>query len=285
MPDWDHPPKRVVSLVPSITESLFALGFGESLVGVTDYCTQPAGQISALMRVGGPKTPNLDVIKELKPDLVIGGWEETAKERVEALSQRGLRVWLVFPKTVDDSVDLLRQILALYHTDKRVEQVNGLQVAVDYARTAADSLQPVRYFCPIWFDQHEGIDWWMAFNQDTYMDDLLHLFGGENIFANRERLYPIEADLGKGRPEPANGRDTRYPRVTAGEVIAAQPELILLPDDPYKFTDSDRAALEHALAATPAVRNRKVFFIDGSLLTWYGVRLGQALRVLPEFFT
>lgn len=285
LPDWDHPPKRVVSLVPSITESLFALGFADSVVGVTDYCTRPAGQLSSLVRVGGPKTPNVDVIEELQPDLVIGGWEETAKERVEALSGLGLKVWLVFPKTVDDSVDLLRQLLGLYHTDKRVEQINGLQVAVDYARAAADSLPPVKYFCPLWFNQHEGQDWWMTFNRDTYMDDLLQLFGGENVFAERERLYPLEADLGKGMPEPAEGRDTRYPRMTAGEVIAAQPELILLPDEPYKFSNADRAALEHALADTPAVKNKKVFFIDGSLLTWYGVRLGQALQILPQFFT
>ena len=270
--------------MPSITESLFALGFGETVVGVTDFCTRPAGQLSALVRVGGPKTPDVDVIAELQPDLVIGGWEETAKERVEALSERGIKVWLVFPKTVDDGVDLLRQLLGLYHTDKRVEQINGLQVAVDYARAAADSLPPVKYFCPVWFDQHEGLDWWMTFNHDTYMDDLLQLFGGENVFSKRERLYPLDADLGRGSPESAEGRDTRYPRVTAGEVIAAQPELILLPDEPYLFSDSDRAALEHAFADTPAVRNKKVFFVDGSLLTWYGVRLGQALRVLPEFF-
>ena len=223
LPAWDHSPTRVVSLVPSITESLFVLGFGETVVGVTDFCTRPAGQLSALVRVGGPKTPDVDVIAELQPDLVIGGWEETAKERVEALSQRGITVWLVFPKTVDDGVDLLRQLLGLYHTDKRVEQINGLQVAVDYARAAADSLPAVKYFCPVWFDQHDGLDWWMTFNHDTYMDDLLQLFGGKNVFSARERMYPLEADLGKGSPEPAEGRDTRYPRVSAGEVIAAQP--------------------------------------------------------------
>jgi ABC-type Fe3+-hydroxamate transport system substrate-binding protein len=285
LPAWDHPPKRVVSLVPSITESLFALGFGETVVGVTDFCTRPAEQLSALVRVGGPKTPDVDVIAELQPDLVIGGWEETAKERVEALSEQGFKVWLVFPNTVDDGVDLLRQLLGLYHTDKRVEQINGLQVAVDYARAAADSLPPVRYFCPVWFDQYEELDWWMTFNRNTYMDDLLQLFGGENVFSDRERQYPLEADLGKGSPEPAEGRDRRYPRVIAGEVIAAQPDLILLPDEPFKFSNSDRAVLEHVLADTPAVRNKKVFFVDGSLLTWYGVRLGQALRVLPEFFS
>ncbi len=64
----------------------------------------------------------------------------------------------------------------------------------------------------------------MTFNQDTYMSDVLRMFGGVNVFADRERQYPLEADLGLGKPEPPGERDTRYPRVTAAEVIAAQPE-------------------------------------------------------------
>jgi ABC-type Fe3+-hydroxamate transport system substrate-binding protein len=284
LPDWDHPPKRVVSLVPSITESLFALGFGESVVGVTDFCTHPAADLVAQVRVGGPKAPNLEIIAELKPDLVIGSVEETEKDRIEALHQQGIAVWLVFPKSVDDSIQMLRQILALYHTDDRVELITQLQIAVDYARAAAASEPTIPYFCPIWFDQHQKLDWWMTFNQNTYVSDVLALFGGQNVFADRVRLYPLEADLGLTKPEESEERDTRYPRVTAAEIIAAQPELILLPDDPYKFSVEDRKVLEYALADTPAVRQGRVFFIDGRPVTWYGVHLGQALRTLPEYF-
>jgi ABC-type Fe3+-hydroxamate transport system substrate-binding protein len=284
IPRWDHPPRRVVSLVPSITESLFALGFGGTVVGVTDFCTRPAADLGTLVRVGGPKNPNLKIIADLKPDLVIAGQEETEKDAVEALAGMEVPVWLVFPKSVDDGMLFLRQLLGLFHTDKVVEQINGLQIGVDYARAAAESMLQIPYFCPIWMDVHNGVDWWMTFNRDTYMSSVLSLFGGVNVFAARERLYPLEADLGLGEAELPADRDTRYPRVTAAEVIAAQPEMILLPDDPYQFSTEDRKVLEYALADTPAVRNGKVFHVDGSLITWYGVRIAEALRTLPELF-
>jgi ABC-type Fe3+-hydroxamate transport system substrate-binding protein len=179
-------------------------------------------------------------------------------------------------------MDLLRQIVGLFHTDKPAAQLAGLQVGVDYARASAESLPKVRVFVPIWGGRSEGVDWWMTFNQDTYMSDLLSLFGGENVFAGRERLYPLEADLGMDPAESAGERDIRYPRVTAGEIIAAQPELILLPDDPYTFGENDLALIQHALKDTPAVKSRRVVPMDGKLLVWYGIRLAQALRDLPE---
>ena len=284
MPRWDDPPRRVVSLVPSVTESLFALGFGGAVVGITDFCTRPTSELAALMRVGGPKFPHLEIIADLKPDLVIAGQEETDQLVVEALTGMDIPVWVVFPKSVDDGMFFLRQLLGLFHTDKVVAQINGLQIGVDYARAAADSMPQTRYFCPVWMDAHQGVDWWMTFNQDTYTSDVLSLFGGINSFAGRERQHPLKADLGLAESEPAGDRDIRYPRVTAGEVISAQPELILLPDEPYKFSLEDRSVLEHALADTPAVKNKKVFDIDGSLISWYGVRIAEALRTLPEFF-
>ncbi|MFN2144683.1 MAG: helical backbone metal receptor [Anaerolineales bacterium] len=284
MPLWDHSPRRVVSLVPSITESLFTLGFGGAVAGITDYCTRPTGALGVTPRVGGPKFPNLDLIAELKPDLVIANQEETDQQAVEAIAGMDIPVWLVFPKSVDDGMFFLRQLLALFHTDKPVSRINALQVSVDYARAAADSMTPVPYFCPIWVDVHEGIDWWMTFNQNTYMADVLRMFGGVNIFADRERQYPLEADLGLGKSEPPGERDIRYPRVTAAEVIGGQPEVIFLPDDPYKFSASDRSLIEYALANTPAVRNKKIYFLDGSLITWFGVRIGEAIHTLPEYF-
>jgi ABC-type hemin transport system substrate-binding protein len=109
--------------------------------------------------------------------------------------------------------------------------------------------------------------------------------GGENVFASRERHYPLAADLGRAEAEPPGIRDTRYPRVTADEVLAAQPEMILLPDDPFHFTEGHKQTIQERFADTPAVRNKRVFFVDGSLLTWYGTRLAKAIQVLPSFFS
>ena len=283
-PEWKQPPNRVVSLVPSVTESLFELGFGEKVVAITDYCVRPAHLLGNLVRVGGPKQPDLDAIENLSPDLVIANQEETQREFIEELAQRGIRVWLIFPKSVDDSMNLLRLYLALFHSDKYVMKVNSLQIAVDYARIAAETEQQTSYFCPIWFEREDGIDWWMTFNQDTYPHDLLTLFGGINVFATRERLYPKSADLGKGKAEPAEGSDTRYPRVTATEVIAAQPEMILLPSEPYNFSERDKQLVLSTFADTPAVRNDRVYLVDGSYLTWYGVRIAKALQAMPAIF-
>lgn len=286
LPDWDHPPKRVVSLFPSMTASLFQLGFGESVVGVTDYCTRPADKLIDLARVGGTKTPDLEHIAILEPDLVIVNQEENTLETVEGLMEKGLQVWVTFPRTVQQSIDVLRSLLALYHTDRPALMINTLQMAVDYAAAAAETQIGVRYFCPIWVGVEQGLDWYMTFNSETYMHDLLRLFGGENIFGGRERRFPLSADLGLADPvEPDDKADRRYPRVTVEEVLEASPDLILVPDEPYSFSGEERDKIFRLLAVTPAVRNRNVHFVDGSLLTWEGVRLGAALQKLPEYFS
>jgi len=118
----------------------------------------------------------------------------------------------------------------------------------------------------------------MTFNRDTYMHDLLELLGGENIFEDRERLYPLEEDLGLADPQDAPGRDRRYPRVTLAEISAAQPEVILLPSEPYRFGSGDQAEANEMF---PGVEVKRV---DGSLLTWHGTRLGRALQELEGLF-
>ena len=284
LPSWDAPPKKVVSLVPSLTESLFELGFGSSVVGISDYCVYPREMLAGIPRLGGPKNPDVKKIVELAPDLVIADKEENDKDSILRLHEQGVQIWLTFTKSVDESLDLLRQFLALYHTDKPVMKINSLQIGVDYARAAARAQDEISYFCPIWTRADAGTEWWMTFNGDTYSDDLLKVFGGKNIFADRERKYPLEADLGLTAAEPAGERDTRYPRVTLDEVREAQPQVIFLPDDPFNFDLSHKKILMEELKDTPAVQHKRIFFLDGTLVTWHGVRLGKALNDLPDYF-
>ena len=117
----------------------------------------------------------------------------------------------------------------------------------------------------------------MTFNQDTYMHDLLQLFGWINIFSHRQRRYPIEADLGLCEAEDSSGKDTRYPHITRGEIVAGNPEIILLPSEPFKFEEQHRLSFIDQFYETQAVRTSQVILIDGSLLTWHGTRLGKAL--------
>jgi ABC-type Fe3+-hydroxamate transport system substrate-binding protein len=124
----------------------------------------------------------------------------------------------------------------------------------------------------------------MTFNQDTYASDLLFWLGGENVFAKRDRRYPMEADLGNAQPDEPAGRDTRYPRISIGEIQAANPEVILLPGEPYAFTEEHRQELMKLFPEVQAVRNGKIYLVDGSLVTWHGTRLAKAISQLRPLF-
>jgi len=283
LPELDSPPDRVVSLVPSTTESLFDLGFGSSVVGITDYCVHPKERLGSLPRLGGPKDPDVFTIAELKPQLVFANQEENSPETIQSLIDLGIKVWVSFPQNVDECMDELRSILAVYHTDKPALRIVTLQNAVDYARAASESQSKVKYFCPIWYDTLDGSPWWMTFNQFTYAHDVLSLVGGENIFAGRHRFYPLQADLGLIQPDSEDKGDKRYPRVTAEEIIEVKPDVILLPDDPFTFNQEHKQIISKQLGDTPAVKNNRIYFLDGSLITWHGTRLGKALQVLPQY--
>lgn len=279
-------PQRVVSLVPSLTESLFQLGCGGRLTGITDYCVHPAESVRHLPRVGGTKNPDLKQIRAALPDLILASREENRREDLEALLADGFRVWITFPESVAGAVELLWALVRVFAVPQMAPVIDTLERAVEVTALAAENSPAVKVFCPIWREPHapEPARWWMTFNAHTYTHDLLRLCGAANVFADRERRYPLAADLGEGPADPPNPeRDTRYPRVTPAEIAAHAPDLILLPNEPYPFSAADRPALE-ALADVPAVRAGQIQSVDGSLLTWPGIRLGQALRDLPALF-
>jgi ABC-type Fe3+-hydroxamate transport system substrate-binding protein len=279
---FTSPPQRVVSLVPSMTESLFELGLGAALVGVTDYCAHPAEAVARLPRLGGPKNPRVEDILRLQPDLVLANWEENTRPAVEALEAAGVAVWVTFPRTVLESLDVLWKLAELFRSQEANIRLRTLELTLDWAISAVDERKVVRYFCPIWQDETQnGQPWWMTFNRQTYPSDLLLLIGGENVFAERERRYPLRADLGLEAAQDPGERDRRYPRVTVEEIVAAQPEVILLPDEPFAFDQGHVGQMAELLRETPAAQNNCIFNIDGSLITWHGTRLARALRELP----
>lgn len=284
--DLRHPPQRVVSLVPSITESLFDLGCGDRLVAVTDYCVHPADKVRHLPRVGGTKNPDEARIRAALPELVIASREENSRASVEALRADGFKVWVTFPRSVAETLELLWALVRVFDVPYRAPMVDAMERVYEYAALAAGNAPGLRTFCPIWREPSAPAPprWWMTFNRDTYMHDLLRVCGGENVFADRERRYPLAADLGEAPADPPDpARDTRYPRVTPAEVAGRAPDLILLPSEPYAFTYADTAAFD-AFPDLPAVRRRRVHLFDGSLLTWPGTRLGRALNELPGYF-
>ena len=281
----DRPPQRVVSLVPSITESLFDLTLGNRLVAITDYCVYPVAGVARLPRIGGTKNPNVARIIELRPDLVIANQEENRKEDVEALRAAHIPVWVTFPRTVADAFNLLWNIMDVFDEPAMVPRVRLIEQSMDWVWRISEKRvedEVCRVFAPIWLDPL------MTFNGDTYASDLLRVCGGVNVFADRERMYPLKADLGQADPLQSDnarliGRDVRYPRVTMEEVVAAQPDVILLPSEPFQFT-SEHIQLFSELDI-PAARNKRIMLVDGSLLTWHGTLIAYALNTLPELLT
>ncbi len=282
---FEKPPARLVSLAPSYTDSLYSLGLGKAIVGVTDYCPAAVGGLGQPARVGGPKTINVEDVLRLQPDLVLANFEENTREVVEALEAKDVPVWVSFPRTVEETVSFLWGVVDLFRSQPASLSVKMIDSEVDWARQVANDMPRKRYFCPVWQDQTaDGRLWWMTFNDDTYCGNLLQLVGGENIFAGRERRYPLDADLGLVPAEAAGERDRRYPRVTVDEVLAGEPEIVLLPDEPFLFDEAGEATIVELLADTPAGKSGKIFRVNGKLITWCGTMLGAALAELPVLF-
>jgi ABC-type Fe3+-hydroxamate transport system substrate-binding protein len=245
-------PRRIVSLVPSLTESLFELGLGERVVGVTDWCVHPAERVAGLPKVGGTKNPDVAAILALAPDLVIANQEENRRRDVEKLEAAGVHVWVTYPRTVAEGAAVLAELAELGAASEARERVVApVLAAVEEAQRARPELG-VAVFCPIWRDP------WMAVGGDTYAHDLLALCGGRNVFAERG--------------------DRRYPRVTLDEVVAAAPEVVILPDEPYAFDASDVVELRRL--ALPAAQSGRIHLIDGTWVSWYGSRIARAIRAL-----
>jgi ABC-type Fe3+-hydroxamate transport system substrate-binding protein len=281
----ERPPRRIVSLVPSYTQSLFDLGYGKAVVGISDYCTHPFGALEGIQRVGGPTNFRVDMIRELAPDLVLVNQEENERERVLALQRAGLNIWLSFPRSIKDTFKFLADIVRLYADPSGLMRLRMLETGYQWAAQAVFGQPRLTYFCPIWQDKLPGGGvYWMTFNQDTYSSDLLDQLGGTNVFSGRERRYPLEADLGLLPPEAGGERDRRYPRVRMEEVLEARPEVILLPDEPYRFGVNEERTIRELFAATPAVREDRVYRIEGRWITWCGTCIGEASIELPRFF-
>ncbi len=234
----------IVSLVPSLTELVFALGAGERLAGRTRFCTEPAGAVEAVPIVGGTKNPRVDRITGLRPSLVLANKEENRREDIEALRAAGLNVLLTDPNTVGEACAMILEIGAALGCPGPAE---ALAAEVETALGGPPPGAPPRVAVAVWKEP------FMALGAASYGHDLITRCGAVNVLAGRER----------------------YPEVTVEELRALRPDLLLLPDEPYPFTTAD----EDGFAAIAPAR-----LIDGKLLWWYGPRMPAAIRQLRTLF-
>lgn len=233
---------RIVSLCPSLTELVFALGRGEDLVGVTEWCVHPADGVGAIEKVGGTKTPDVARIAALAPDLVLMNEEENRREDAEALRRAGLACHVSMPRDAAETAAMVRSIAAAVGREEA-----GAAIANDIERRIAEAARKaagrprVRFAYLIWRKPY------MAVNGDTYASALLELAGAENVFANRAE---------------------RYPEITAEELAAAAPDVVLLCTEPFPF--QERHADE--LAQLTGLARHRFEIADGEYLSWHGSR-------------
>jgi len=243
------PDLRVVSLCPSLSETLVELGIVP--VGVTRYCNRPRDVLRKVPKVGGTKNPDLGRIRVLAPDLVVANAEENRAEDIAEL--RGeFAVDVSLPRTVAEVPAAVR---ALARAVGRPDA--GDCLAREIEEGLSDPPAPgFRYAYFIWKDP------WMTVSGDTYVSDLLRYAGGVNVFV---------------------GEAARYPEVAAARVRAERPDVLFFPSEPYPFSDRHRPAIEAAFGSDTAVE-----LVDGDDCCWHGARTRQGLalmRTLAERFS
>ena len=239
--DLPAPPRRIVSLVPSITEAL-ATTVPDRLVGATDWCTRPADL--DVTRVRGTKNPDRAAIGSLHPDLVVANQEENRELDVRRLREAGIPVWVTRIETVDDAFAALRR---LFVEAVGVDEPDWLGAAREVWAPAATGPRR-RAAIAIWRDP------WMVVGARTFTGDVLDRLGFDNCFGG-----------GVG------GSADRYPTVAAADIAAADPDVVVLPDEPYVFSPHDGPEVFPGLPTA---------LVEGRLLTWYGPSLVGARATL-----
>ncbi|WP_128427924.1 helical backbone metal receptor [Streptomyces cyaneus] len=231
---------RVVSLVPSLTEAV-AVSAPGALVGATDWCSHPADL--DVTRVGGTKNPKVDRIVALAPDLVIANEEENREPDLAALRAAGVEVLVTEVRDVPQAFRELARVLAACGVGARPRWLDEAEetwssLPLPGRRTTA--------VVPIWRRP------WMVLGRATFAGDVLARLGVDNLWATHE---------------------DRYPRIPLDDLRAAAPDVVVLPDEPYRFTADDGP---EAYPGLPCA------LVSGRHLTWYGPSLAEAPRVLSE---
>jgi ABC-type Fe3+-hydroxamate transport system substrate-binding protein len=201
----DRPARRVVSLVPSLTESV-AVTRPEALAGATTWCTHPADL--DVPRVRGTKNPDLAAIAALRPDLVLVNQEENRRVDVERMRAAGIAVWVTVIRTLDEAIASLRRMFAAGLGWEEPSWLGAAELAW------RDPAPPPRATAviPVWRDP------WMVVGSGTFTGDVASRLGLDNVYAD----------------DPG-----RYPHVTLDDALARRPELAVLPDEPYAFSAGD----------------------------------------------
>jgi iron complex transport system substrate-binding protein len=248
-------PRRIVSLVPSVTEILYAIGAPDSLVGVTDFCDYPP-EAKRKPHVGGMLSPNLETLVTLKPDLVVATRSGNTEETFDQLKRLGLPIYLVDPITVADVLRLVADLGELTGhregaaaVDKEIER----RIATVRERVAGRPLPRVLYV--LWPEPL------IVPGKGALVGELIAIAGGASV----------TADQGQG-----------YPRMSLEAAVGRAPEVIILARHGSTGGPAARQQWER-LESMPAVKSGRLYLADGDLMHRYGPRFLVGLETLARF--
>ncbi len=237
---FNDTPKRIVSLVPSLTELLVDLGLEEYIVGITKFCVHPYHLKQTKTIVGGTKNIKSEKIRALQPDIILCNKEENTKDIVDSCVEIA-PVYVSNIFTLKDVFELIEHYGVLFSCRTESSKIiQKLNFKLDDFSTFVENVTPQKVAYFIWRNP------WMAVGNKTFINHLLILNKFENIYSNRER-YP-EVELKKIRLE-------------------GDPDLVFLSSEPYPFKE------EHAFEIGRCTHHAKTVFVDGELFSWYGTRL------------
>ncbi|MBO9730938.1 MAG: ABC transporter substrate-binding protein [Chitinophaga sp.] len=235
----EHPPQRIISLVPSQTELLYTLGLDKEVVGITKFCVHPSTWFREKTRVGGTKNVHADRIAALSPDLIIANKEENLEADILPLMQK-YPVWVSNIQTLEDAYQMIAGVGTLTNRAAAAADLVA-QIKAGFAALPVRPT-PLRTAYFIWRDP------WMVAGGDTFIHEMLQACGLQNVF----------------------GELLRYPSITPEQLADSGCELILLSSEPYPFKEKHIAELQ---SIVPAAR---IHLVDGEMFSWYGSRLREA---------
>ena len=265
-PLMDRPAQRIVSLCPSITETVDALGAWDRLVGRTRYCVHPADRVGQVTDVGGTKAPKIEEIVELKPDLVLLNEEENRIEDAQLLTAAGLRVESFLPRDLPTTAEYIQRLGVLLSCEEEAQTLTRqLEEAVSLFDRERDPEWSPSFLYLIWRKP------WMGVRSGTFISSMLEQGSFRNL------LTPVRS--GAGAPSEDGGD---YPELTGDDMRRLDPSFVFLSSEPFPFKEDHISEL---VESTGLSRDRFVL-VDGELLSWHGVRtiagLGYVRQLTSE---
>lgn len=264
-----YPPQRIVSIAPANTEILFALGLDDRIVGVTRFCDYPP-KVKTMVKegkitiIGGFSDPNIEKIVALKPDVVFA-MHSLQLKAVESLENRGVSVIFLDPKSVQDILDDI--LLVGRATDKEAEAKKLVEEMKQRISYIVSKTQNVKYRPKVYYEVwHDPL---MSIGPGTWINELIELAGGTNIFSDAK---------------------TKYPKVSSEAVIERNPEIIIIKVGYMGGVAKEEIAKRPGWNIIDAVKNGRIYEVDENILIRPGPRIVEGLETLakiihPELFT